>query len=293
MWKFLIRQFAEFSRKERIGITALTILALLYTLSPRLALRFYPGDKVDTAAFRRAVMAFEASFREEITTDRTAKAAIALPSECFYFDPNRMTVEKWQQLGLPARAAAGVIKYVEKGGKFRSPEDIRKIYAVPPALLERLIPFVRIPDKSKLTHTNIRRSEKQLRQLDINTADTLQWQGLPGIGPGYARRICGFREKLGGFYCVEQVAETYGLPDTVFNKIKAFLKIGDSSLKIIDLNLTDEKTLASHPYIRYKLAHMIVAYRSAHAGFKEVSELHSLPLVDEIIYRKIEHYIKL
>ncbi len=293
MWKFLIRQFAEFSRKERIGITVLLGLSLLYSLSPRLALQFYHGDMVDTAAFRRAVMAFEASFREEISSGRPAVAATALPSECFYFDPNRMTVEKWQQLGLSGRAAAGVVKYVEKGGKFRTPEDIRKIYAVPPALLEKLIPFVRIPDKVKLTYTNTRHAAKQLHELDINTADTLQWQGLPGIGPGYARRICGFRDKLGGFYCVEQVAETYGLPDTVFNKIKAFLKIGDSSLKIIDLNLTDEKTLASHPYIRYKLARMIVAYRSAHAGFREVNELHNLPLVDEIIYRKIEHYIKL
>jgi competence protein ComEA len=129
--------------------------------------------------------------------------------------------------------------------------------------------------------------------IDINTADTLAWQSLPGIGPGFARRIVTFRERLGGFYAVEQVGECYGLADSVFQKIQPFLQIGNSSLMKLDLNLTDEKSLAAHPYIRYKLAHLIVQYRSAHAGFREVGELRGLPLVDEIIYRKIEHYIEI
>jgi DNA uptake protein ComE-like DNA-binding protein len=127
--------------------------------------------------------------------------------------------------------------------------------------------------------------------IDINTADTLEWQRLRGIGPGFARRIVKFRDALGGFYEVGQVSECYGLPDSTFQKIQPFLKIGDSSLKILDLNLTDEKSLAAHPYIRYKLARLIVQYRSMHAGFSRVSDLRNLPLVDDVIYRKIEHYI--
>jgi DNA uptake protein ComE-like DNA-binding protein len=130
-----------------------------------------------------------------------------------------------------------------------------------------------------------------IKPIDINTADTLLWQLLPGIGPGFARRIVRFREALGGFYSIQQVAECYGLPDSTFQKIQPFLKIGDSSLKILDLNLTDEKSLATHPYIRYKLARQIVQYRSMHAGFSKVSDLRQLPLVDDIIYRKLEYYI--
>ncbi|HEY8959868.1 ComEA family DNA-binding protein [Chitinophaga sp.] len=129
--------------------------------------------------------------------------------------------------------------------------------------------------------------------VDINLADSTALQSLPGIGPGFARRIIAYRDRLGGFYSVEQVAECYGLPDSTFQKIQPFLKIGSSSLKKLDLNLTDEKSLAAHPYIRYKLARLIVQYRNSHAGFRAVSDLHSLPLVDEIIYRKIEHYIEI
>ncbi|NJL77073.1 MAG: helix-hairpin-helix domain-containing protein, partial [Saprospiraceae bacterium] len=38
----------------------------------------------------------------------------------------------------------------------------------------------------------------------------------------YANRIVKFREALGGFASVEQVAETYQLPDSTFQKIKPF-----------------------------------------------------------------------
>lgn len=147
------------------------------------------------------------------------------------------------------------------------------------------------PGNSDASFTRYRK-KAPATMIDINTADTLAWQTLPGIGPGFARRIVNFRDRLGGFYAVAQVGECYGLADSLFQKIQPFLQIGNSSLIKLDLNLSDEKSLAAHPYIRYKLAHLIVQYRNTHAGFKAVAELRSLPLVDEIIYRKIEYYIE-
>ncbi|MET3874659.1 helix-hairpin-helix domain-containing protein [Chitinophaga sp. OAE865] len=150
----------------------------------------------------------------------------------------------------------------------------------------------RYPRNDTISFTRYRK-KAPAAPIDINLADSTAWQSLPGIGPGFARRIIAFRDRLGGFYSVEQVAECYGLPDSTFQKIQPFLQIGSSSLKKLDLNLTDEKSLAAHPYIRYKLARLIVQYRSSHAGFRAVSDLRNLPLVDEIIYRKIEHYIEI
>ena len=61
--------------------------------------------------------------------------------------------------------------------------------------------------------------------IDVNTADTSAFISLPGIGSKLAARIVTFREKLGGFYSVEQIGETYGLPDSTFQKIKQWLKL--------------------------------------------------------------------
>ena len=63
---------------------------------------------------------------------------------------------------------------------------------------------------------------------------------LPGIGPKLAARIISFREKLGGFYDVTQVAETFGLPDSTFQKIKSRLRSDGQVLRKMDLNTATE-----------------------------------------------------
>lgn len=138
---------------------------------------------------------------------------------------------------------------------------------------------------------SFRRFEKKVLTVDINAADTLLWEQLPGIGPVLARRIVYFRERLGGFHTIAQVRETYGLADSVFNKIQPLLRLGDVSLRKIDLNETDEKSLADHPYINTKLARVIIRYRSSHGPFRQVEGLKGIALVDDAIYRKLEKYL--
>lgn len=127
--------------------------------------------------------------------------------------------------------------------------------------------------------------------IDINTADSAAWEALPGIGPTLAARTIRFREKLGGFCTIAQVGETFGLPDSTFKKIQPSLRLHGISLKKIDINEMDEKSLAQHPYIRYKLARLIVQYRSVHGLFSRSEELQNIPLVNDSIYRKLEPYI--
>jgi len=127
----------------------------------------------------------------------------------------------------------------------------------------------------------------------INSADSSAWEALPGIGPTLAARLIRFREKLGGFYSIAQVAETYGLPDSTFKKIQASLRLDSGSLKKLNINQMDEKSLGQHPYIRYKLARLIVQYRSNHGPFSHPKDLYNIPLVNDSIYRKLEKYIDL
>lgn len=340
MWKSFARAYLRFSRKERIGVLTLVVLIIFTAYLPDLLFYFQrrmPAGESDD--LKAAMLAFEAEFpKNAAPVAAAAPAAVSL----FYFDPNTLSAEGWQQLGVSERTAATIGKYLAKGGHFSAAADLEKIYSLSPALCAQLLPYVRIAEKRSGDrhlpafgryqpagahrsygqfprdssygnrrqygsggnyHNNYERNDSasftRYRKkappavIDINTADTLDWATLPGIGPGFARRIVSFRERLGGFYAVAQVGECYGLADSVFQKIQPFLQIGNSSLIKLDLNLTDEKSLAAHPYIRYKLAHLIVQYRSTHAGFREVAALRSLPLVDEIIYRKIEHYIEI
>jgi competence ComEA-like helix-hairpin-helix protein len=101
-----------------------------------------------------------------------------------------------------------------------------------------------------------------------------------------------FREKLGGFYSANQIAEIYGLPDSTFLKIKPYLIVGDVPIKKININTADANLLKQHPYIKWNLANAIVQYRQQHGDFKTLDELQNIALITPEVFAKISPYLK-
>jgi competence ComEA-like helix-hairpin-helix protein len=132
---------------------------------------------------------------------------------------------------------------------------------------------------------------KKLSPIDINAADTSAYISLPGIGNRLADRIIRFREKLGGFYSIDQIAEVYGLADSVFQKIKPLLKLGPFSIKKIDINTATLEELKAHPYIKYTIANSIVQYRSQHGTFSTLEDIKKIVLITEEVYVRISAYL--
>lgn len=282
MLRKFIKAYLDFSARERKGVIGLLVLIVVMYAAPFITPYFVSPPVIDHATFVKEVDAYYAQRREK--TSLYPKQAIVV---LHAFDPNTLDVGGWMKMGLREKTAQSIVSYTRKGGRFRRKEDLQKIYSLGKADYERLLPFVKIAAAEGPVWV----AKKGPQPVDINTADSLDFDQLPGIGPGFARRILRFREKLGGFYDVTQIAETYGMPDSVFVKIQPFLRMGSISLRKIDLNHTDEKSLAEHPYINTKLAAQIVRYRSVHGPFGSTEALKQLPLVDDIIYRKIENYI--
>jgi len=121
----------------------------------------------------------------------------------------------------------------------------------------------------------------------------MAWIALPGIGSKLAARIVTFRERLGGFYSIKQVADTYGLPDSTFSKIEPLLQCDHSAVRQIDINVADANALKQHPYIRWNIANAIVQYRAQHGNFKTLEDLQQLALITPEIFEKIKPYLKL
>jgi competence ComEA-like helix-hairpin-helix protein len=59
----------------------------------------------------------------------------------------------------------------------------------------------------------------------------------------------------------------------------------------IQLNTVTEKELAAHPYISYKLAAAVVAYRFQHGNFTSIEDLVNLKLLTERDFQRIKPYI--
>jgi hypothetical protein len=65
----------------------------------------------------------------------------------FHFNPNMLSVEEWEEMGLPLRLARAVRNYLAAGGTFRVREDLQRIYLMKDAWYNQLEPYINLPSK--------------------------------------------------------------------------------------------------------------------------------------------------
>ena len=133
--------------------------------------------------------------------------------------------------------------------------------------------------------------KKENMRVNLNAADSMALEMLPGIGPILSARIIKYRNKLGGFYAVAQLKEVYGISDSTFEKISPKIEIVKDSLKKIAVNLADQKTLAMHPYIGWSNAKLIIRYRQAHGTYKNIEQLESIWAIERNKLERLLPYL--
>jgi competence protein ComEA len=315
MRKQFFRDYFNFTRKERTGIIIIVALILFFILLPY----FYPLflkqkqyshnefeneiaqlsiEKDDSVKFKN----YSKNFDNELYDDyfpSGSKKYEPVKAEVFYFDPNTTSSDDWKRLGVRDKTIHTIQNYLSKGGRFYKPEDIGKIWGLAPSDVQRLMPYVSIKnitgkyaafEKKEYPKTSFSYSPKTIQPIDVNLADTSAYISLPGIGRKLSQRIIAFRDKLGGFYSVSQVGETYLLPDSTFQKIKSRLVISNTNVKQININSASVDEMKTHPYLRYNLANAIFQYRQQHGNFNSVEEIKKIMLVTEEIFHKVAPY---
>lgn len=298
-----------YTRSERLAVLGFTIMAVLIFLLPRLVAVWRSehdgfANTPDTTWMAKVrIQYLEQNPENDTTFDNHPTNTPRKEVSYFRFDPNTATSEDFERLGLHKRVAQAILNYRAKGGRFRQAADFAKIYTLNKEDFNRLEPWIDIPDTPKndlkpgqpaSPHEFTTRSgphgvdsvgstnpekEKYGPQkkanpviIDVNQATVEQWQLLRGIGPTYAKRIVNFRDKLGGFAQVEQIGETWGLPDSVLQQIKPFLQISPI-FRTIDLNHTSIQDLGAHPYIKFNQAKVVYNYVQLRTPFRDMNQL--------------------
>ena len=223
--------------------------------------------------------------------------------ELFPFDPNTASAAAFSKLGLPERTVGALVNYRQKGGRFRKIDDLKKIYTLSEDHFNRIAPFVRIDTTGSTDFQRSERTEAEAKPahyaaadnrplpvIDINLASAEEWTQLRGIGKVYAGRIVNFREKLGGFCRIDQVAETFGLPDSTFLGIRPQLQLS-SIFRKLDINTADQEQLKTHPYLNWKQAAAIVSYREQHGAFGGLDDLRKVLALPAETLEKIAPYL--
>jgi competence ComEA-like helix-hairpin-helix protein len=303
--KHWIQDYFQFSKWQRRAVLLLVLiiiacLGLQAWWKQQSAVAFEQAPKVvlrqveELAAFvpdsNQANEAPTASWREPASTNQK-------PVAYFAFDPNTASEQELLRLGMPVKAVKSLLKYRSKGGRLRQPEDLLKIYSLPKSTAMALLPWVRIaPMPDNKTFANNRDSfahrpaKPAPAAVDINLGDTTAFIALPGIGSRLAARIVNFRDKLGGFYSINQVAETFALPDSTFQKIRSRLVLSSGPYRRLNINTATVEELKAHPYIKWNVANAIVQYRNQHGPYRSLQDLRNIALVDEQWLEKVLPY---
>jgi len=301
-----IRDFFGVSHREANGLLVLAAFLIALILSEPLAEWWLTSREQDYAEEKKALDSLIALWPTE-ELPKEAKPTSPGTATLRPFNPNNAAKEDLISVGFPEFLAARIINFRNKGGKFKVKNDLSKIYGLKPEQYAAFKPYIQLPDSfpSASKHSKYAKEKTPppaafgkkntpLPRIDINACDTADLRKVYGVGSKLSNRIILFRNKLGGFVRLNQLSEVYGLDSSVINKIKKIFFV-DGKLKpaLLKINSMTEKELGQHPYVGYKKAQQICAYRRQHGNYASLEELKKNPLVTDEAFEKMKPYLSL
>lgn len=270
MINYIVKYFT-LNRRERNGI--MLLISLIFIL---LIAKYFIVYHSHTVTSKIAVVELDSvaaklAAQEMLNPEKNYSSGFtkAKKDSLFYFDPNTVTEQQAIKLGFSEKGARTFMNYRNKGAQFRKAEDLKKLYGMTDRLYEKIEPYVSIAKNiskegsfmpASPQKNSFKKQEDDLT-LEINSADSLQWLKLKGIGPGYTHKILKYKSLLGGYIQIEQLKEVYGFTDSLFTLIKPHLTINTALVQKLKVNSVDFKTMVHHPYIKYEGTKCIFALK--------------------------------
>ena len=306
-----------FNRTERRGILSL-LLIIVALIGWNLYLTYSPYQFPETESNLEQIYASlkldsAQNAQSDKSSDRVDIGSLIKKQNqkdsLFPFDPNDLSVELWQRLGLSAKQAAVIKKYEAKGGRFRKNEDVQKMYTISEAMYQRLEPYINIAedpfkkdtvkrferqtqDSRKTTDLKRTNFKKYVRPIvDINLADSATFKTIYGIGPYFSGKMVSYRKELGGYHSKNQLTEIWGFSDSLLQAIDSQLVISRIPIDKIRVNQQAAAELKNHPYINWNLANSLVKIRAKHGKYENENDLKRSVLMTDSLLNKLIPYI--
>jgi hypothetical protein len=166
-----IKDLFTFTGKEQRGLIVLLGLMLLSIAASIFLPAMLPEKQFDITPFQLEVEQFLASAEKADSSARvktnnfhvspladTGPFLAQFLSAPFYFDPNKPTEEEWDKMGMDPKISRNIIRYREKGGKFRNSEGFKKIYGMNDDIFAILEPYLKFESSAKTPQPENNRS---------------------------------------------------------------------------------------------------------------------------------------
>lgn len=213
------------------------------------------------------------------------------------FDPNTADSTTLVHLGFKPWQAKNMLKYRSAGGKYRKPEDLKKLYGMTDSMYQALTPYVYIARETDSLKVDTMRLDtltkwaaKKDTILNLRTADTTELKMIRGIGSYRARQIVKYREQLGGFVRVEQVLEAKGMEGMSDSLLRHFV-LDSVVVTQMHVNSASVQRMTRHPYLRFELAKSIYELRRKNVHLDSIQQLEEIDGISAELLDKIAPYL--
>ena len=204
-----------------------------------------------------------------------------------YFDPNKVELDELQEFGFNNFQAKNLLNYRNKGGVFKNAVDLQKIYGVDSTFFVSIKDHIQIEKQIDLPMI---KSNVEILNIELNSADSVTLVKLKGIGPAYALRIMKYRKLLGGYYSKNQLLEVYNFPEETFESIERFISVDTTLINPIRINFAEYKELLRHPYINKKHVEALLNYRENNGFFENVAAIQNVEVIEVEAFLKMKPY---
>ncbi len=294
-FKLFIREYFNFSKRERNGIIILIIILMLIVSARIIVNKTNNNKRVDFSQFETEIDEFIAYQTPDLSKER------------FLFDPNTASPEELLSLGLSPKSVNAIIEYRDKDWKFYKPEDLIRVRDLSEEEYEYLKDYINIPQKTyskdyKFQYPNgdnNNYSNTEFTYFDPNIVTKEELEKL-GFLSWQAENIIKYREKGGHFFKVDDIEKIYGLDEEFIKKIKPWIQIEEqnntnenkdisNSDISIDLNSASVEELQTLRGIGPSFSKRIVDYRNNLGGYITIEQLLEVYGMTEELYNSIKN----
>ena len=294
------RIYFVMTAEQWLGVVVLVVLVVGALMVVK---RFQPPKEDETVWVNDSTKSQFADYQEKQDSIRKAqwrrqRDTIAIRMEVF--DPNTADSSTLVHLGFKPWQAKNMVKYRAAGGKYRKPEDLKKLYGMTDSMYQALTPYIYIAREEvdsvavdSLRKDSLPRWEEENKDtiLNLRTADTVELKMIHGIGSYRARQIVRYREQLGGFVSVEQVLEAKGMENVDADSLLAHFWIDSVKIEAMNVNSVGVQRLSRHPYLRFEQAQAIYELRRKKIRLDSIQQLQQIECISAETLEKIAPYL--
>lgn len=184
------------------------------------------------------------------------------------FNPNELDAEGFVKLGFTSRQSEVIIKFRDMRGGFRNAAEFGECYVVSEERFAQLAPYIVIDLDKQDEGTS-----KSDAPVELNGADSTTLVGIRGIGAKTASEVIAYRDRLGGFHSVEQLAELKVITESNYELIRKQIWVDSYVIRKIDINFASPEELERHPYMTAKRLRRILKNRQLKGGWCTIDDM--------------------